>query len=51
MLLENYPHNNLLEVRYYGYPQLFSLYADLIKSSSQNNNNSITTSKFDSLTD
>jgi hypothetical protein len=51
MLLENYPHNNLLEVRSYGYPQLFSLYADLIKSSSQNNNNSITTSKFDSLTD
>jgi hypothetical protein len=33
-LLENYPHNNLLEVRSYGYPQLFSLYADLIKSSS-----------------
>ena len=34
VLLENYPHNNLLEVRSYGYPQLFSLYADLIKSSS-----------------
>ena len=33
-LLERYPHNNLLEVRSYGYPQLFSLYADFIKSSS-----------------
>jgi hypothetical protein len=39
ILLENYPHNNLLEVRSYGYPQLFSLYADLIKSSRQSNNN------------
>jgi len=34
ILLERYPHNNLQEVRSYGYPQLFSLYADLIKSSS-----------------
>ncbi len=30
--LKNYPHNNLLGIRSYGYPQLFSLYANLIKS-------------------
>jgi hypothetical protein len=30
---KNYPQNNLIEVRSYGYPQLFSMYRDLIKSS------------------
>lgn len=30
--LKNYPYNNLLVIRSYGYPQLFSLYQNLIKS-------------------
>jgi hypothetical protein len=30
---KNYPQNNLIEIRSYGYPQLFSMYRNLIKSS------------------
>jgi hypothetical protein len=30
--LKNYPYDNLLAIRSYGYPQLFSLYQNLIKS-------------------
>jgi hypothetical protein len=35
ILFKNYPQNNLIEIRSYGYPQLFSMYADSIKSSNQ----------------
>lgn len=32
IFLKNYPHNNLLGIRSYGYPELFLLYENLIKS-------------------
>jgi hypothetical protein len=31
IFLKNYPHNDLIAIRSYGYPQLFSLYENLIK--------------------
>lgn len=31
IFLMNYPHNDLIAIRSYGYPQLFSLYENLIK--------------------